>query len=652
MRNNGIKEAYMTKKVYCSGNPIIKVDLTTGRITEEVLEEELVKKFIGGRGINDWLLYSLVDPGTTDPLGPENAMIFSSGLLVGCLGPMFVPGAIRLTVNFLNPFSGGYGESSSAGMFATELKRAGYDHIILRGRSENPVYLWITDEDVQIQEAHHLIGKTTFETDRMIREELGDQRIKVCSIGPAGEHIVRYASLNVTNRYCGRCGVGAVMGSKNLKAIAVRGKGSVQPFDPTSMAEIAHRVLTVLSKDEGVKWLAEHGMAGTPEFYDRIGTQSLKNYQEVGFDKISEIGYEAVRKYYKKNLPCLNCPVNCDRLVEIPEGEPYGGTRVSSMQTTPAFNFAKFLIDDIRTVIKGFELCNGLGLDIHSFTTVAQWAIECYERGILTKEDTDKLDLRWGDGPLILELIRRTAYREGKLGNLLAEGVHFASQKIGRGSEKYAIQMKKMEIDDELRTCKGWCLGIITDPRGPTHTFGAFSGEMKGLSKEQSKEMFGNEKAGDPLDYEVKPEIVVQLERARIIQDCLGLCYFATHKIHPSIIREYNTGTYAQLINAATGWDISEHGLIQIAERILAVEKVINVLAGLRRKDDLPPDRYFEPIPRGPHKGIALDREKLTDMIRKHDEFHGWDNETGIPHRRTLENLGLKELADTLSLGS
>jgi aldehyde:ferredoxin oxidoreductase len=638
----------MKIKRSCSGNSILTIDLTAKTIKKGILEEGLRKKFLGGRGINDWLLYSLVTPGTTDPLGPGNVMIFSSGLLVGCLGTMLVPGAIRLTVNFLNPFSRGYGESSSAGMFATELKRAGYDHIILRGRSESPVYLWIADEDVQLREAHHLIGKTTFETDRIIKEELGDQRIKVCSIGPAGERMVRYASLNVTNRYCGRCGVGAVMGSKNLKAIAVRGTGAVQPISPVSMAEISDRVLKILSKDEGVKWLSEHGMAGTPEFYDRVGTQSLKNYQELGFDKISEIGYEAVRKYYKKNLPCLNCPVNCDRLVEIPEGEPYGGTRVSSMQTTPAFNFAKFLIDDIHTVIKGFELCNGLGLDIHSFTTVAQWAIECYERGILTKEDTDKLDLRWGDGPLVLEMIRRTSCREGRLGNLLADGVYFASKRIKRGSEKYAIQMKKMELDDELRTCRGWCLGIITDPRGPTHTLAAFGAEMKGYSEDQSKEIFGHERAGDPLNYDVKPQMVIQLERARLIQDCLGLCYFATHKLHPAVMKEYNMGTYAEMIKAATGWDVSEHNLIQAAERILALEKSINVLAGLRREDDLPPDRFFEPVTEGPHKGIALDRDKVIEMIKTHDELHGWDGETGVPTRETLENLGLKDLATKL----
>lgn len=638
----------MEKKIYSSGNPIIKVDLTTGRITKEVLEEELRRKFIGGRGINDWLLYSATKPGKTDPLSPENVMVFGTGLIEGCSKKILVPGALRLIVSFLNAFSGGYGESSSAGLFATELKRAGYDHIVVYGRSAKPVYLWIDDDNVELRDARHLIGKNTFETDDAIKEDLRDKDIKTCTIGPAGERRVRYASLNVTNRYCGRCGVGTVMGSKNLKAIAVRGTGSVELADPDRMAGLVSKVDAVLRKNEGVRWLAEHGMAGTPEFYEQTGTQGVKNYQDVGFDKIKEIGYEAVKKYYKKVLHCVNCPVDCDRLIEIPEGEPYGKTQVSSMQTTPASNFAKFLIDDIHTVIKGFELCNGLGIDIHSFSTVAQWAIECYERGILTKEDTDKLDLRWGDGPLILEMIRRAAYREGKLGNLLGEGVYFSSQKIGRGSEKYAIQMKKMEIDDELRTCRGWCLGIITDPRGPTHTLGAFGGEMKGLSKEESQEMFGSERAGDPLNYDAKPEVVVQLERTRIIQDCLGLCYFATHKLHPLIAKDYNMATYAEFVKAAAGWDVSEQELTNIAERILAVEKSINVLAGLGRGDDYPPDRFYEPIPSGRYKGMCLEKEKLGDVVRKHDELHGWDIETGIPTKETLEGLNLQEIADQL----
>ena len=638
----------MSKTVCCTGNPVLYVDLTKHEITTQILGEDIRRKFIGGRGVNDWLLYSMVTPGVTDPLSPENVIVFGTGLIEGCKGKTLVPGALRLTVSSLNALSGGYGETSSAGFFSTDLKRAGYDHIVISGKSIDPVYLWIDNEHVELRDAQHLIGKSTFETDRAIKDELSDEQTRTCTIGPAGENLVRYALMNVTNRYCGRCGIGAVMGAKKLKAIAVRGAGSVELFNSDQVAKISQKVRNLLKADPGARWIAEHGMAGTPEIFDKGGIQGTKNFQEVCFDRIGELGYDAIKKYYKRTLPCFNCPVRCDRLVEIPEGEPYGGTFVSSLQASPAYNFAHFLIDDINTMIKGFELCNGLGMDIHSFSCVAQWAIECYERGILTKENTDRLDLRWGDGPLILELIRRVALREGKLGNLLADGVYAASMRLGRDSEKYAMQMKKMEIDDEIRTCIGWCLGIITDPRGPTHTLGAPTAEMRDYAAEQAKEIFGSEKAGDGRSYEAKPELVVETERARILQDCLGLCYFATHVSKSLISKKYNMETYAELVKAAAGWDISSTGLVRVAERILAVEKCINVMAGLGRKDDFPPDRFYEPIPSGPFEGVSLDEERVIDMIREHDRLHGWDVETGIPSRRTLEHLELGEVADTL----
>jgi aldehyde:ferredoxin oxidoreductase len=245
-------------------------------------------------------------------------------------------------------------------------------------------------------------------------------------------------------------------------------------------------------------------------------------------------------------------------------------------------------------------------------------------------------------------MIRRTAYREGKFGNLMAEGVYSASKQIGRDSEKYAMQMKKMEIDDELRTSRGWTLGILTDPRGPTHTLGAFRAELKGYSKEQAKEIFGNENLADPLRYDGKPEIVVEMERIRIIQDCLGLCCFATHRSVPAITKEYNMKTYAEIVKAATGWSVSVNKLIQIAERILTLDKAINVLAGLGREDDYPPERFYDPIPKGPHAGLHLHKEKVVEMVSKYYELHGWDKESGIPMRITLEKLGLKEIADKL----
>lgn len=637
----------MGKSVKCWGNPLVKVDLTTGKIVEEIPDEKIRKKFLIARGISDWLLFNSVEPGKTDPLSPDNVLFFGSGMFQGT--PL--PGASRNSVVSLNVLTKGYGESSSAGSFAIEVKKAGYDGIIVSGKSPRPVYLWIDDNRIKLKDATNLIGKTTFETSGAIKKEVKNEYIKTLTVGPAGEKLVWFANINCDNRYSGRCGMGAIMGSKNLKAIAVRGTGSVELVDADRFREISEKIMKLLKKDPVCSWVKSVSMAGTEEAFHETGAQGVKNFQGVYFDRISSIGsYDAVKKYYKKVIHCpSNCPIDCDRLVQIDEGDVYGGTWVSSMEATPAYNFSHFFIDDINTVIKGFELCNAYGLDIHSWSNVMQWAIECYERGILTREDTDGLELRWEDGPLLLESIRRIAYRQGKFANLLAEGVAMASKKIGRGSKKYAMQMKGMELDDELRVCKGFALGVMTELRGPGHTLGAWFGEFdKTMTPEKAKELYGTENAAKPKVYEDKADLVVLTERYGAIQDCLGICFFATQRLGPQMINEYNMKTYAKLIKAATGWEVSEEELFQIAERILAVEKSINVLAGISRKDDYPPDRFFEPLRDEKFKGVKLDRKEVDKLLRRHDKLHGWDAGTGVPTRKNLKDLDLKEVADKL----
>jgi aldehyde:ferredoxin oxidoreductase len=629
--------------INCCGNPIIKVNLTTGKIIKEIIDEGIRKKFLGGRGISDWLLYENVNPNETDPLSSSNVIIFGSGVLVGTR----FPGAVRNSVVYLNALTKGYGESSSAGFFSLNMKRAGYDGIVIYGKSRKPVYLWINNEHVEIRDASHLIGKTTFETKEMIKRELKEENISACTIGIAGENLVRYALMNCDNRYCGRCGSGAVMGSKNLKAIAIKGTGSIKLFNSEKVNEISNRVNKILMSDPGRKATAKYGMGINVEEYNKFGLLKIKNYQEVGFQNIDAIGYNQIKKYYKGIIDCpFKCPVRCDRLVKIDEGSPYGGTVVSSLEATPAYNMAPFLIDDMPTIIKAFELCNALGIDMHSWCTVVQWAIECFERGILTREDTDKLELRWGDGPLLLELIRRIAYREGNFGDLLADGVAKASKKIGRGSEKYAMQIKGMEIDDELRVDKGMTLGILTEVRGPGHTLGAYLGGMDpSVTPIKALELYGNKDIANTYIWNGKPELLVLNEQYSAIQDCLGVCFFASLRAAPLIIKNYNMETYSEIIKAATGWNILEEELINIAERIITLEKSINILAGLERKDDFPPERFFEPIPDGPTKGMLLDRKSLSEALEKHSKLHGWNPYTSIPHRKTLRKLGLENVA-------
>ena len=633
-------------RIYCWGNPIININLTSGKITEEHVSEKLRKKFLIGRGISDWLLFNNTKLGETDPLSPDNVIIFGIGLLTGTS----FPGSSRTSIVSLNVLTNGYGESSSARPFALKLKKAGYDGKIISGKSSELVYIWIKNNHIEIRSASNLIGKTTFETDRLIKAEVWEEDAKTATIGPAGEKLVRYACVNCANKYCGRCGMGAIMGSKNLKAIAVQGTGTIELANPVKFKEISAMVMKLLKEDPGLKLLAENSMASAADGAVMSGLQSVKNYQGTKFDGINNVGYKAVKKYIKNIIHCTSsCPVDCDRLVQIDEDDPYGGTVVSSMEATPAYNMAHFLIDDLPTVIKAFELCNGYGIDMHSWSTVMQWAIECFERGILTRYDTDKLELRWRDGPLLLESIRRIAKREGTFANLLAEGVAIASKKIGRGSEKYAMQMKGMEIDDDLRVCKGYGFGIMVEPRGPGHTLSAYMGEMdSGMSPKKAKKLYGTENVSKPHVCDDKADLVVLTERYGAIHDCLGICWIASQRMAPQIIDRYNMGTYAKLIATVTGWDISEKELIKIAERILSIERSINILSGLERKDDFPPDRFYEPIPDGISKGMSLDKKIINEMLKRHSGLHGWDPETGVPNKETLENLDLKDVADNL----
>ena len=306
-------------KMHCWGNPIIKVDLTSGNISKEFVGENIRTKFLTGRGLGDWLLYSHVEPGKTDPLGPDNVIIFSSGILVGTS----FPGAARNSVVSLNVLTKGYGESSSAGYFSLRLKKAGYDGIIVCGKSSKLSYLWIADDHVEIRDASDMINKTTFETDMAIKEELKTKDISTCTIGPAGEKLVRYALINCDNRYLGRCGMGAVMGSKNIKAIAVKGTGSIELASRERFSEIESGIQKLIKKDPDIQRRAERGsLASGAVRYNESGLLPVKNFQEVDFDGASLTGYDHIKKYYKDVIYCpTRCPMVCDRLIEISQGD-------------------------------------------------------------------------------------------------------------------------------------------------------------------------------------------------------------------------------------------------------------------------------------------------------------------------------------------
>ena len=615
-------------KHYSLGGEMLRVNLTLGKVSKEPTFK-FAKKFLGGRGINWWRLYNDIKPNVT-PFEPENEIIFGSGLLVGTLAPC----AARLSVDSKNPFSGGIASSNSGGHFAAELKFSGYDQVIFQGRSRKPVYLWIDDSQIELRDASNLWGCTTCEADERIKEEVGDKEVNVAAIGPAGEKLVRMACIIANReRAAGKCGLGAVMGSKNLKAVAVRGTGSIEVNDPDRFIEAVDNSWERIKHSDIYEPMKKFGTFGIDYQDGYLGP--VKNYQDEYLDKkfMRKINSEILHSDYEAGaFSCFVCPLHCSHFYKVKEGSYKGTCEKLEAQTISNFG-TNLYIDYPPALIKAVSLCNEYGLDMDVSSEIG-WAFECYQRGILTEKDTDGLELKWGNHEVVMKLLRKIAYREG-FGNILAEGVMRASQNIGRGSEKYASYIKGMGNRETMRASKGWALGIAVALRGGGHT-------SAGPFMEPS-----------PTLYEDKPELVVYCERLHAVLDSLGICLYCGVCNGPNLLNpEEKTSlidlkTCADLVSAATGWNITKEQLLLIGEQILNVGKAFNVIhAKLNRRDDYPPKRLMkEPIKSGPQKGERLEKVKWDKMLDRYYELHGWDVKTGLPTKKGLMEIGLLNIA-------
>jgi aldehyde:ferredoxin oxidoreductase len=542
--------------------------------------------------------------------------------------------------------TGGVGSANSCGHFAPELKFAGYDHIVFQGRSRRPVYLWINDDQVEILDASHIWGRTTWQTDDLIKEDLGNEEIQIACIGPAGENLVRSACI-ITNRArsASRCGLGAVMGSKNLKAVAVRGSDSIEVAYPERFMEAV---------DKAWEKLKASGAANkelNPHRFNKAGIMPVRNFQDAYMspDKLDKL----MPQVYEENceirrLGYFACPIHCSRLYKVRGGQ-YAGLVSEGLHANDLLNWVGRFdldLDDPAVMIKLHALCNEYGLDQDNASCSIAWAFECYQRGIFTQKDTDGLKLEWGDYQVVAELLRKVAYREG-LGDLLAEGSKRASQIVGKGSDGFAIHVKGQDSMEPMRTSKGWALGCGVSTRGGTHTRGAAFIEMTGdIPLEICEKIWGVQVEG-PLSYENKAKLVVYYERLQAVLDSLGVCLFSSNYNGPDLL---GPDDLAELYSAATGIEMDEDGLMRMGERIHNIEKAFNILhAGFSRRDDDPPQRLMdEPVESGPMKGERLDREKWDQMLDEYYELHGWYKETGWQTRKCLEDLDLQKVADHL----
>jgi len=612
---------------------ILRVDLTNERISTENTEKYAIR-LLGGRGINDLILLNEMNS-ETKWSDPENLLCFGVGTLVGTL----TPGACRVSVDSKNAFNNGIGSANFGGHFGAELKYAGFDNVVISGKAENPVYLWIQDRKAELRDAKSVWGKTTYDAEEILQKELKDDKIKMAAIGPAGENCVKAAAVvSGRGKVAGGCGMGCVMGVKKLKAIVVRGHGSIKVAEPEMFFKALDTAFKKIRDSPTAEPMRKSTLMGTslkPE--DELwecGGPPVRGGQDNYWPIEKRKKIAGVNKYRKRILACFSCPIGCIPFSEIDTGK-YKGTGGPGFWINSVWSWATRLdLDDPEAVLAAHLLTNKLGLDGDNASVVISWAFECFEKGLLTAKETDGLELEWGNENAIIKMIEKLAYREG-IGNLLAEGVKEASRRLGKGSEALAVHNKGQDSLDSYRIAKGWALAISTSPVGGRHLRGAIG--SSGLSGPKGTTF-------KPTEYDGQPELVLWQAQAKGVEDMLGICtyvgtWYGAYALEPS--------DYAALTSSVTGMEMDEKEIMLIGRRLYNLEKAFNTIhAGFGRGDDLPPKRYMEePVKSGPYKGVKCDREKFERMLDEFYELNGWDVKTGLQTRNGLIELGLEDVA-------
>lgn len=617
---------------------ILEIDLTRRKAVTHPLDPTDTKMYLGGRGRNVITLYRKLKP-KIDPLGPDNILMFGTGPTTGALSPL---GSGRFNVTAKSPLTGILGDSNCGGFWAPELKYAGYDQIIVYGRASEPVYVWIDDDNVEIRDAKHLWGKDTYDTHKSILEETGDPEIHTVEIGVAGENLVKMGNiLSDAFRGAGRTGMGAVMGSKNLKAIAVRGTKGVKVADPDKLLEITKDDIKILYSDPTSRLFSEQGSMALMRIYDlNLGAQVTRNFQEGQFNPIEGLLGEYYTKTYEvKKRGCLSCSLHCGSFWMIQDG-PFAGLSAPKLEYGMVTNYTTRVgVANLEIGLKAIDLLQRYGLDTISTGAVIGFAMECYEKGILSDKDTNGLKLEWGNADAVLEMIEKIATREG-IGNLLAEGCRTAALKIGKGADKYAMHTKGLEhIECDPRGIQAFGLGYAVGSRGADHLRALPAFEYT-ITPEKAKELFGTPRAADRFATDGKACMVKWFEEVRAFTDSIEACKFITRTglVWPE--------AQAQVLNAITGLELTGKDALRIGERIVNVERAFNVREGITKKDDSLPDRFTkEPMPSGPSKGHVCN---LDQMLDEYYNLRGWDVKTGIPTMKKLNELGLKNIAKEL----
>ncbi len=631
------------------------IDLSTGKIDIRPIPVEVRRKFLGGRGLDAYLLYNHTKKGC-DPLGPDNTIMVSGGILTATLASA----TARTHVMAKSPLGGLLGSCNMGGFFAPELAWAGFHHLVIKGKAEKPVYLWVHNGKIEIRDARGLWGKSTTETEWAIREELADEDIKSLVIGQAGENKVRFANVMTGIKNSGgRTGMGAVMGSKNLKAIAARGTMDIKIAYPKEALDYNKRFIDQITS---AKVNQTQGALGTPFIWGATnswGGVRCRNFQynqelycdDIEPEALDEVCNETMGPYHMAG--CFGCQVHCRAKYKIPTG-PYAGVYDEGPEYTSQGAFCgEPDCRSMETLLVGNHLVDQWGMDNLETGSLISWAMELYELGILTKKETDGLELTFSNDEALLEMTRRIAFREGWLGNALAEGGIIASEMIGKNSFDYLIQVKGVSnLHSDERATPALALNIATASRGSDHLRSRPAIDLYHLPQEVMRKIYSNPVAYDgPLssehtEYIGKPWQVFWHENCYMAVDCLGICKYHTVFLGATLP---NFEDWTKVIRYNTGLEFTPREIWDIAERCNMIERLFNLREGLQREDlkkgDMLNHRYFdEPCRRGALDvvGRTIDREKFKKMVDEFYEYKGLDK-NGAPKPETLKRLGLEK---------
>lgn len=605
-----------------AGN-ILRIDLSKAKTVKQPLPEQLAKDFVGGRGFGAKILFDELKHGT-DPLSPDNILIAALGPLTGTPIP-----TSRCTFITKSPLTQAYLNSSMGGFFPAELRFAGYDALIISGKAEKPVYIWIKDEDFEIRDAKEFWGMNTDEAEEKIRLKT-DPKARVACIGPAGENLVNYACVIADRKAAGRGGVGTVMASKNLKAIVVRGTKRVEMADPQAFQNVRKDLFKEVTSVPQL--LSKYGSSGVVSHMNELGVLPTRNFVTGVFEGTEHISGEALDKFTVRKESCFGCPLGCGQFRVVKKG-PYAGVDTIGPEYETVYTFGSHCGNSTpEAIIAADSLCDKLGLDTMSAGYVIGFAMDLYEKGILNKKEVDGLDLKFGNHEAMIEMIKKIAFKKG-FGKVLAEGTLNASRRIGKGAESYVMAVKGLELPGyDPRGLKGHALSIATSNRGACHNRGYATQETRSWPW--------------PVDrFAVKGKgwlAKINQDRCCVI-DYPGWCLFFAFRVN---FEAYT----ARFLPAVTGVEDYKNvdTLIKIGERINNLERAFNVREGFARKDDMFPERFCkEPMPEGNSKGQIFEMEPMLDEYYKE---RGWDSKTGIPKREKLEELGLQNVAKELEM--